>query len=347
MCRAIDEIKPKTNVAKNILFTVVSVGLGIFAQHHKQQITGPFFEPILSACMESHDSMADFVAKTGYQPYEPAAGLGIFAPMVCLVTQFMFQLRNTYPEGILTWGLAVVGVFPYMVIAIIEGGRAGAKGPIRWPVIMGIVHQLLGMSVSIPLIWVPAYIWGKGQGPVSVTRLYASVPMVLPIVVLPALVFSVDTESYLWMLAAGITGGPALALIGSILWFDAAPSVDSKEGMQKYIRASVKAYQVMTVLSLAGWAGLVSFAYRNYGMDLATLWRAIFSEADPGVAFLTLDYILIYVGLIFGYVAYQSWSSAIQTLVLLPVLGPASLSLAMEKFERAYLESSIEKTKQL
>ena len=99
----------------------------------------------------------------------------------------------------------------------IEAGRAGAKGPIRYPIVMGILHQLLGMSVSIPLLWVPAYISGRGNGPVSVKRVYASVPMAILSYLLSAVVFAADTDSYMWKLAAGILGGPSLAIASGFL----------------------------------------------------------------------------------------------------------------------------------
>ena len=57
----------------------------------------------------------------------------------------------------------------------------------------------------------------------------------------------------------------------------------------------------MTVLSLVCWIGLGYLTYISYGLDLLALWQAIFSDADAGVAFLTIDYILIQIGLIFGY----------------------------------------------
>lgn len=59
------------------------------------------------------------------------------------------------------------------------------------------------------------------------------------------------------------------------------------------------------------------------------IWKEIFTKVDAGVAFFTIiDYILIYVGVIFGFVAYQSWSTAMLTLLSLPILGPAVMTIA-------------------
>lgn len=81
--------------AKKALFTTASIALGLYAQIHKTHITGPIFDPILTACSATHhESMSDFVRSTGYRPYEPSAGMGIFQPIVCVVTQFLYRLRQ-------------------------------------------------------------------------------------------------------------------------------------------------------------------------------------------------------------------------------------------------------------
>ena len=49
-------------------------------------------------------SVSEFASKTPYHEYEPKAGLGIFTIFTCLGTQFLLELRNTYPVGLLTWG---------------------------------------------------------------------------------------------------------------------------------------------------------------------------------------------------------------------------------------------------
>ncbi|KAL7442889.1 hypothetical protein ACHAXM_008513 [Skeletonema potamos] len=335
-----------TSTTKKVLFTLASIALGIYAQIHKMQITGPIFDPILAACSAPHESVEAFVKATGYQPYEPVTGMGIFTPLACVVTQFMYQLRNIYPEGYITWGLAVVGIFPLSLIMTIEGGRNGAKGPLRYPICMGIISQLLGMSVSVPLVWVPAYIWGRGEGPVSSTRLYLSVVTALPACIFSALVFLVDTDSYLWRLCAGILGGPALAVVsGGAVWFDVPPNKESKMAITKHVKASKETYGFMTVMSLVCWAAIVHLTYTLYGFDLKGIWSAIFTDADAGVAFLTIDYILIYIAVVFGFLAYQNWSTAINTLLALPFFGPAALTIAAERLEIAASEKMLEKAK--
>lgn len=335
-----------STTTQKVLFSLASIALGIYAQIHKMHITGPIFDPILGACSEPHGTVADFVKATGYQPYEPVTGMGIFTPIVCVVTQFMYQLRNTYPSGYITWALAVVGLFPMSLIMSVEGGRSGAKGPIRYPILMGIIHQLLGMSVSVPLFWVPAFIWGRGEGPVTPMRLYLSVAATIPACIFSMLVFLVDTDSYLWRLSAGILGGPMLAVAtGFVLIFDTPPDKDSKEAIQNHLKATNEAYGFMTIACLIFWAMLVRLTFVSYGFDLEGIWSALFTEADPGVAFLTFDYILIYIGVIFGFFAYQSWFTAIKTLLAATLIGPAALTVAAERLEVAASEKMLQKAK--
>ena len=335
------------STTKKALFTTASIALGIYAQIHKMHITGPIFDPILNACSTQHyESVSEFAQATGYQPYEPLAGMGIFTPIVCVVTQFMYQLRDIYPGGYITWGLAVVGVFPLSIIMTVEGGRGDARGLIRYPICFGIISQFLGMSVSVPLLWVPAYIWGGGEGPVSSTRMYLGVVMALPAVIFSAIVFSVDTDAYLWRLSAGILGGPALAVVsGFAVWFDVPPNKESNSASVKHIKATKQTYGFMTLVSLVGWSAILHLTYASYGFDVTRIWKAIFTEAEAGVAFLTIDYILIYVGVIFGFLAYQSWSTAMWSLLTLPILGPAAVTIAAEKLELSASEKILEKAK--
>jgi len=237
-------------------------------------------------------------------------------------------------------GLGGSWSLPLGVFMTIEGGRSGAKGPIRYPILMGII--LLGMSVSIPLLWVPAYIWGRGEGPVNPRRLYFSVVAIIPPFFLSALVFLVDTDSYLWRLSAGILSGPLLAVVsGSVLFFDVSPNKESKTAIAKHVKAVEQVYGFMTVISLMFWVVLVRLTLSSYGFDFKGIWSAIYTDADPGIAFLTFDYILISNGVIFGFFAYQCWpGTAVKILLAVPFLGPAALAIAAERFELAESEKN-------
>lgn len=101
-------------------------------------ILRPAFEPILAACTnpDYKESMDEFVSKTGYHAYEPLVGLKIFEVLVCLITQFLHELRMTYPAGLLTWVGVILAAQPCAVLGIAEAGRNNARGTCTrylWP----------------------------------------------------------------------------------------------------------------------------------------------------------------------------------------------------------------------
>lgn len=137
---------------RKIFFAAASVTLGAWAFKTVNEISGPAFEPILKVCSDSTIPADAFAAQTGYHAYEPRVGLGAFNVLVCLITQFLLELRQTYPAGLLTWGGVVIVSLPFVVLATLEAGRQGAKGPIRYPLIFGLLYQLFGISVVVPLL---------------------------------------------------------------------------------------------------------------------------------------------------------------------------------------------------
>lgn len=76
------------------------------------EFTGPTFDPIVKACTDSSIPIEEFVAKTGYQIYDPKVGLGVFNFLVCLITQFLLELRGTYPAGLLPWVAVIIVSLP-------------------------------------------------------------------------------------------------------------------------------------------------------------------------------------------------------------------------------------------
>ena len=175
-------------------FASAAIVLGAWAFKTVNEVSGPAFEPILAACTDSSIPISEFASQTGYHVYESRVGFGAFNVLVCLITQFLLELRQTNPAGLLTWGGVIVASLPFGVAATLEAGRAGAKGLIRYPMILGLLYQLFGISVMMPLLWVPAYIYGAGHGAVSLRRALSSIPMSIPGLVLSVIVFPSDVR---------------------------------------------------------------------------------------------------------------------------------------------------------
>ena len=339
---------------KQIVCAMASVALGALTFKAVNDVSGPTFEPILAACTDtSFSTMAEFVERTGYHAYAPSMGLGVFNFLVCLITQFLFELRTTYPEGVLVWGGIMTVAMTYSVMAGIEGGRS--HGPLRYPMLMGLLGQLFGISVIIPLIWVPSYIlYNDSDGsssaiPVPPMRSYLSVILTIPNIVLAMIVFTADTNDDLWTVSAGILGGPLLVMSGAIFWLypplsASAAAEASNEYRAACTQATQTAYRVAAGMAVVGYWFLVSIAYATYGLQGAHLWDAVWTEANSSVAFMTIDTLVLYTSIL-SYVAYKDLNAAKKAFLLTPFVGPAAASFVLAELEKTTVVPKVE-TKQ-
>jgi hypothetical protein len=322
---------------RDICYAIVSISLGSWAFVKVNSISGPAFEPILAACTNPEISVSDFSQKTGYHAYEPLLGLGVFNFLVCLITQFLLELRTTYPSGLLTWGGVVVVSLPLVLLQTLSAGRMGARGPVRFPTAIGLLSQLLGISVVFPLIYNPSYIYSLGGPGVPVTgfRIWGGALMASPIIVLSFLVFFASTESYVWTASAGVLGGPLLAMMGLALWTDESIAVEaSPENISRSSGSVQRAYSVLALVSFVLWSFLVSVAYQSYGFRFNELWRDVWTEAGPSVAFMTIDTSVLYLGALLN-IGYQCEWQAIKAIVITPFVGPgAACCMALKDVEK-------------
>eukprot|EP00579_Thalassiosira_antarctica_P004452 CAMPEP_0201882974 /NCGR_PEP_ID=MMETSP0902-20130614/15070_1 /ASSEMBLY_ACC=CAM_ASM_000551 /TAXON_ID=420261 /ORGANISM="Thalassiosira antarctica, Strain CCMP982" /LENGTH=353 /DNA_ID=CAMNT_0048411667 /DNA_START=32 /DNA_END=1093 /DNA_ORIENTATION=+ len=319
-----------------VCYAIASFCLGAWAFYEVNTISGPYFEPILAACNNPDISADNFAQKTGYHSYEPKLGLGAFNVLVCLITQFLLELRTTYPAGILTWGGVVVVSLPLAVSNMVAAGRKGAIGPVRYPTIFGLLFQLFGISVIFPMLYNPSYIFsGSKRGvPTTSLRVIAATLMALPGVILTFLVFYVPTESYIWTCAAGILGGPILVLVSLTMWTDKSSSLESStRNITKSSDAIQKAYSLLAIVCFVFWSCLMTIAFQSYGFALDLLWRDIWVEAGPSVAFMTIDTGVLYLGALL-LIAYESEWKAIKAVLVTPIVGPGTaLCLVLKELE--------------
>jgi hypothetical protein len=312
-------------MTRKLIFAIPSFCLGAWAFYKVNQISGPAFEPILAACTNPDISVDDFAHKTGYHSYEPKLGLGAFEVLVCLITQFLLELRETYPAGIITWGGVVVVSLPLTLINLVVAGRKGSKGPVRYPVLFGLLFQLLGVSVIYPMLWVPSYIFSESKLGVPTTPLrigYATL-LTLPTTILTFLVFYADTDSRLWTNSAGILGGPLLAMSGLALWMDESSALDtSPQNIAKSCKLMRKCYTLLGGISFLLYACLAVVSFRSY-QNLNDLWKDVWVEAGSSVAFMTIDTLVLYLGVLI-FIAYHSELKAIKAFTLTPFVGPGT-----------------------
>lgn len=383
-------LQPRIN-RRRLCYAIASSALGAWAFYKVNSISGPAFEPILKACTdptialgktelmtdllkklndahfstlppspwENHATSslivtADFAQKTGYHDYEPKVGLGIFKVFVCLITQFLLGLRETpTPAGLLTWSVVVLVSLPLNVAMTVGAGRRGVIGPARYPTILGLLSQILGVSVIIPLLYIPSYIYSRAEMgvPVSNFRILCGACFALPVVILSVLVFYAPTTSYLWTISAGILGGPILAMMSLLLWFDKSSSIDATpSNISKSARGVRWAYYLMEMVSFIIWLRLVGIVHQTYGLfSFADIWRDVWIDAGPFVAFMTVDAGVLYLGAIL-YIAYHNEWKAMITICITLFVGPgAACCRALVELEdesaTSYTRYGVEKKK--
>jgi len=305
---------------RQFLFAFGSFAMGAWAFVKVNEISGPAFEPILEACKLPID---EFKENTDYHIYDQRVGFGAFNFLVCLITQFLLELRQTYPEGVIVWGGVIVASLPFSCMAGIEAGREGAKGPIRYPIILGLLYQLFGISVMMPLVWLPSYIYGKGDGAVSTARAYISVAMILPAMVLSIICFTADTDGSLWTTSAGILGGPGLAFLAASMWADKVPSNHSQDDLLEGSKATSRAYLATVPIGLIAYAGFVHTVVSTYGFSVSALWDAIWTNANASVAFMTIDTIVLWLAVCLR-IFYEETSAGCKAILLSPIMGPGA-----------------------
>lgn len=310
---------------RKAIFSIASVILGLWTFKTVNEISAPAFEPILKACLSiPHDK---FTEMTGYHAYDPHVSLKLFDPLVCLITQFLLELNETFPAGLFVWMSIVTIALPLGMTQLVEAGRSDTskKSPIYYPILLGLLSQLFGVSVVFPLIWIPSYILGYGNGPATPYRFNFLIPILIPTVALSFIVFVVPTETQLWTVSAGILGGPILAMGGIVYWNDKETVQTTAKSLEDNIK-NVKIYsRLLMPTAIFAWFALLFVTFDN--LD-ESLWDSIWTNAGPSVKFMTIDAGILYLAYIMWF-AFHSEMLAIKVLLLTLVVGPGGAALIM------------------
>ena len=347
---------------RETLFAALSFALGAWAFYKTQQVAGPGMESILNVCttttsssITNNNSTAIIIAESDLHPFEAKAGLVIFTPFVCLMTQFLYQLTQSSTAGFLVWFGNLAAMQPVSVLMTVEAGRGGTRGPVRYPSIVFLLFQLLGISVVFPTVWIPAYCFGRSDQAVSTTRAQVSVPLAFPVIILSILVFWLDTNSYAWQVCSGILSSPMLALLPALLYGLPAPKDGSRDIIKKGTEATCKAYLRSSIIAFSIWWFILHKVWSSYygygrgGMiadSTSSLWKDLWTEANPAVAFMTIDCLVLWASMLL-FIGYHNTTDAVTALLLTPLLGPgASCCVVMAEIESDKLSSGTPKSKQ-
>ena len=324
----INKTSTSNKTTQQIVFAAVSAALGAFAFFKTQQVVKPFMDPLVELCQQSNNNAAQD-DHPSLHPFEGKLGGAVF---VCIATQFMYALTK-HVAGFLTW-MTVAAIFlPVTTIMAVESGRRDAQGPIRYPTLLGLLIQLLGPCVIFSLIFVPSYLYGRGRGSVSTTRLYASVVLALPGVALSVAIFYVSTASYAWTVCAGLVAGPVLALLSLVYWKMTPPESDTLATLQNSHQVTTYVYLFNGLVAFTLYAAVVYTVQLVYGSDFAGLYKTIWSDAHPVVKFMTVDAVILYLSVL-CYIGMQSLPRLLETVVLTPLMGPgAAPALVLAKIQ--------------
>ena len=327
---------------RDLLCAAISAALGIFAFVQCQIQTKEMFEPQLEYCTNGADSYAASnkvkgpIQLAGYDAmaHEPKLG-GFFA---CLITQFIYRLTQNSPAGFISWTTTIVASIPLGMLMSLESGRSGAKGPVLYPTIIGLLAIVLGISVSFPVIWVPSYLLlgGSRTGAVPSLRPYVAVYLLPPIIALTYLAFNLDPASNEWTLTAGILGGPLLPMLSLLLWRlkpKAAADVTPQDVSRGAI-ASSNCYLIVSFVSMAMWGTVLRAILGEYGLSSDAMKAGLWFDADPSVRFMVIDAVVLFAGAL-AYVASVDPIDSVAALLISPIIGPgASVGLMLWGHER-------------
>lgn len=321
----------------------LSVALGAATLAWTQRLVlGPDLAPLAEACRDHASFVAALAAPSSEMelvPYEPRLGLFVLQPFVCLITQFLYQLTRAHPAGLLAWCGTMVVATPTLLLLLLEAGRMGARtgSPVRHPLVMGILYQVLGISVVFPLLWVPTYGWGRGRGSISVARVLAGLPLslLMPLfLTVPLFVFPAPSTA--WSRVAGAIGGPAVVVLPCVLlWLldrTLAWAPGSPLAAPAPPRLLALAYGTSGAAAFLGWCGLLAIALTHYGTDAPALFRDLLSSdhAPAAVRFMAVDGLVLWLGLLLFLLAHRSTGCALEALVLTALFGPgAACALAL------------------
>eukprot|EP00978_Attheya_sp_CCMP212_P008579 scaffold20176_cov62-Attheya_sp.AAC.3 len=308
---------------KDYVCAVIGISIGIACQLTISQVTGQWMNPIVEQCTQGDLSDQDRIEKYDLHPYKSNLG-GTF---VCIITQFMHALAIHSPSGLIAWGGVTLCAFCFTMIGGIEPGRVGAKGLIRYPLIISLMAQFLGVCVIMPGVWIPAYIFGGSRegGAFHPSRPFLALLSNIPITGLSIALFVIHPNSQSWSICAALLGGPFLAFLPLVYNFAPTPKnvLEMEKNRTAALQSLVKVYTLFTYLSFLGWVVLVFIALKTYGASPSNFYDGIWGEAHPAVKFMAIDTIGFFSACLL-YVFLQSPSHMWKALILTPVLGPGA-----------------------
>lgn len=314
------------------IFGVVGVVAGVAAFAGTQWVSQDMFAPIMEACISGKgvETLHEYIPQLG-------------GPFICMITQFLLALAND-PAGVLVWGLIAGLASPSVFLIYTEAGRRGTGGLARFPALILLLAQLLGISVVFPAIWLPAWIFyrnRKDAAPMALSPSRALLAIALCIILTPltVLVFTLDPEvnSRPWAVVAGLLGGPAPAVVALLLMLCPAPTkVDPKEAAKAQDMVAL-GHAAFSGSAFLGWVINLCLASRDISTSPLAVMKALWGASTSGaVAFMTIDLVVLFLGCLGVVLIERGLIETVLVVLASPLIGPgAAFGISMVRRELA------------
>jgi hypothetical protein len=317
-----------------VIVSSLSVVLGAFTYLKTHE---SFSSEWTAACSNSDNLEIEqwLQENPGLVRYQDAYEFGAFNGLVCKQTQLMNKLNDTNASALSCIIMATVAV-PLLMAILLEAGRKDAGLPLRIPLAMWLMAQNFGLSVVFPLVWLPLYCFFRGTaGSIHSFRIYATLPMAIPVLILTVLVFFLDPSTPLWSHCAALLGGPAIC--GSSIILSVFPDPElvhdnetKKQGIASR-RLSAMMYGIAGLASLALWLWMLFLmVIPTYGWSsISAVYGEVWVHAPTKLRCKTLEALALWIsGLL--YVGFQSKRAAFEAVGLSALFGPgAGLCMAL------------------
>lgn len=317
-----------------VVVSTLSACLGVITWWGTQDTFSPEW---IAACNNAENlELSKWLQENpGIVRYEDAYEFGAFSGLVCKQTQLLHELNESNASALSCVLLATIAV-PLLMAIFLEGGRKDAGGLLRIPLATWLMAQNFGLSIIFPLVWLPSYCFSRGEkGSIHPYRIYASLPVAIPILVLTVMVFSVDTNTPLWSHSAALLSGPAVCGTSIILNMIPDPEIGTDKETKKQAAASRRlsgvVYGIAGLVSLALWLWMLFLmVIPTYGASsINAVYGELWVNAPKALRSKTLEALVLWAsGLL--YIGFHSKQSAFEAVGLSVLFGPgAGLCMAL------------------
>ncbi|KAJ3043275.1 hypothetical protein HDV00_005278 [Rhizophlyctis rosea] len=322
-----------------LLASLASAALGIATYIHlTKTVNGPFFGDMTQRCFSVKDFSNLPVDGPKLPDFEPVGIPGV-DNFLCLITPF-FQAALENPLNFtLSLPIFIVffGCFP---IFALESSRSSTRLVASWFAIHALLFQTLGISVTVPLLWLPSYILASKKVPGPLSR-----PVVLAVGV-ATIAFAFVVYGLL-STSLGHPGPFNLPQTHFISAFNVDPllipifwvpvkyalkffSPATKRSALSGSGSAIGLYTVIgVVLFIAHWYFMYSFfvvGSANSGKGWGDVWAVVVNPEGSQLAahFLVVDAVVLWLSMVLWFALEEGLFAAVASVGMLLVAGPGT-----------------------